>query len=65
MPDKARKIQNETGRNSSSDNNSADMSLDVLEWLESERLEYERRMQNLGLPLKPSKRQLEINNEKT
>ena len=32
----------------STDDTSAEMSLDILEWLESERLEHENRMQELG-----------------
>lgn len=64
MLDNTRKAQKGTDINGSSDNNSAEMNLDVLEWLESERLEYERRMQHLGLPLKSRRSQLETNHEK-
>jgi hypothetical protein len=52
MPARIRKRSNETDINRSKGMGSVEMSFDVAEWLEGERLEHERRMQELGSPCK-------------
>lgn len=48
MPARIRKRSNKADISQSKGMGSEEMSLDVAEWLEGERLEYERRMQELG-----------------
>jgi hypothetical protein len=48
MPARANKQADETDITPSKGMDSAEMSFDVAEWLEGERLEHERRMQELG-----------------
>jgi hypothetical protein len=52
MPTRMRKPSKEADIHRSADTDSEEMSFDVLEWLGSERLEHERRMQKLGCPSK-------------
>jgi len=42
---------------------SAEMSLDVAEWLDGERLEHERKMQELGYPYKSAEEPPEPSNK--
>ena len=48
MPTRISKRTDETNVNQPKDMNLAEMNFDVSEWLESERVEHERRMQQLG-----------------
>ena len=64
MSTRVPKRLNKANINRSEDFGSAEMSFDVVEWLDGERLEHERRMQELGYPCeskeefsKPSERQ--------
>jgi hypothetical protein len=56
MPTRMRKPSKEADIDRSADTDSEEMSFDVLEWLESERLEHERRMQQLGCPSKSTEK---------
>jgi hypothetical protein len=52
MPAGNRKRSNKADIHRSKDMGSAGMNFDVVEWLEGERLEHDRRMQELGCPYK-------------
>jgi hypothetical protein len=52
MPTRIRKRSDEADISRSGGVGSVEMSFDVVEWLDGERLEHERRMQELGCPCK-------------
>jgi len=52
MPARIRKRSNKADVNRPKGMVSVEMSLDVAEWLDGERLEHERKMQELGYPYK-------------
>jgi len=58
-----RKRSNGANINRSGDMDSGEMDFDVLEWLEGERLEYERRMQELGCPCRSTEKLPEPRNK--
>jgi len=50
MPNNVHRRSEGTNMSLSAEANSEEISLEVLEWLEHERMEHERRMQQLGCP---------------
>lgn len=63
MTNNARKRSQGTHASRSPDTNSKEMNPDVLEWLESERIEHERRMQELGCHFKSARKQPEAHDK--
>jgi hypothetical protein len=56
MSTRIRKRPTRAEINTSADAGPAEMDFEVTEWLESERLEHERRMQQIGCPCKSPKK---------
>lgn len=63
MPTRIRKRSNGADISRSANIDSTEMDFDVLEWLEGERLEHERRMQELGCPCKSTEKLTEPRNK--
>ena len=63
MPARIRKRSNKADVNRPKGMGSVEMSLDVAEWLDGERLEHERKMQELGHPYKSAGKPPEPSNK--